>query len=214
MAHALERLVIGDDPDSWKAAGFTVHGNELRFGKVIVELAGSNGPRGVLGWSLAGVDADIENIPTVDATSTTSLALPPATTTEHVNAVFAIDHVVVETGDIDGTVAAFGAAGMAERRSDRMMTPLGERRQSFLWAGRVIIEIIGPVDVDESATMGIWGLALVSANLETTSHVLAENLSEPRDAIQPGRKITTLKTSTFDISVPTVILSPHELRST
>ena len=214
MAHALERIVIGDDPNSWKSAGFTVHGDELRFGKVIVELAGSDGPRGVLGWSLAGVTDDVAGITTVTAASSPLSGLAPATVTELVNAVFAIDHVVVETGDVDSTVASFASAGMNERRSSQIMTPLGERRQSFLWAGRVIIEIVGPVEIDESAPTGIWGLALVSSNLQTTSHVLAENLSEPRDAAQPGRKITTLDTRAFDISIPVVVMSPHELRST
>ena len=57
--------------------------------------------------------------------------------------------------------------------------------------------------------MRVWGLALVSANLATTSHVLAENMSEPRDAVQPGRKIATIDTSALDISVPLVVMSPH-----
>ncbi len=209
MAHALQRLVVGDDPNAWRAAGFTVHGNELRFGKVTIELAGASGKRGALGWRLDAVTSDIESIPTVAERTNPGPALAPATATEHVNSVFAIDHVVVETGDVVRTVAAFAQVGMVERRTGQIQTPIGERRQSFLWAGRVIIEVVGPIEPDQTAPMGIWGLALVTSNLETTTHVLAENLTEPRDAVQPGRKIATVNTKALDISIPMVILSPH-----
>ena len=206
MAHALERIVVGDDPDAWRAAGFRVVGNEVSFGKAVVELAGSDAERGVLGWSIDGVDTDIEQIPTVPRGASRDARTGSP---DHTNAMFAIDHVVVQTGDVDQTVQAFVDVGMAERRRATMSMPAGERQQAFLWAGRVIVEIVGPVEPDPEAGMGIWGLALVSSNLKTTAHVLAANMSEPRDAIQPGRKIATVRTRALDISVPIVVMSPH-----
>lgn len=208
MAHALQRIVIGDDPGSWRSAGFSVLDNEMVFGKTVVELAGTANGRGVLGWAIEGVTSNIESITSI-APSGTTLAVEQRTGLDNTNAVFAIDHVVIETGDLDRTVAAFTEVGMKERRQGQMTTPLGERRQSFLWAGRVIIEIVAPVTADPNVAMRVWGLALVSANLATTSHVLAENMSEPRDAVQPGRKIATIDTSALDISVPLVVMSPH-----
>ncbi len=212
MAHALQRIVVGDEPDSWRAAGFRVDGSEARFGKVVIELVGAEGDRGVLGWSLAGVAGDVEQIPTVvsspERSRTTDVPAEPGAA-GHTNSVFAVDHVVVETGDVDRTVQAFADVGMGERRRSTMTTPMGERQQSFLWAGRVIVEVVGPVEPDSEAAMGIWGLAFVSSNLQTTAHVLAENLSEPRDAVQPGRKIATMRTCALDISVPIVVMSPH-----
>lgn len=208
MAHALERLYIGDEPDAWRAAGFTVRGTSMTFGKVKVELVGSNGSRGVLGWKLKGIDDDIDGLVTY---ADPDVETVPASfgVNEHTNAVFGIDHVVVETGDSDRTVAAFEAAGIKERRSTTIETPAGQRRQSFLWAGRVILEVIGPLTPVSEKKASVWGLALVTGNLQTTCHVLADNLSEPRDAVQPGRKITTMNTTDLDISVPIVILSPH-----
>lgn len=204
MAHGLQRLVIGDDGESWRSAGFDVEAGELTLGSVTIEFAGTGADRGVLGWSLAGVTSTIESIPTVGSHA------PPTRRSENPNAVFAIDHVVVETGDIDRTVAALADVGIEERRRARMETPLGERQQSFLWAGRVILEVVGPVAPDPSAKMGIWGLALVSSNLEITGNVIGEHLSEPRDAVQPGRKITIVDTKALDISVPIAVLSPRE----
>ena len=208
MAHALQRIVIGDDPDSWRSAGFSVLDNEMVFGKTVVELAGTANGRGVLGWAIEGVTSNIESITSI-APSGTTLAVEQRTGLDNTNAVFAIDHVVIETGDLDRTVAAFTEVGIKERRQGQMTTSLGERRQSFLWAGRVIIEIVAPVTADPNVAMRVWGLALVSANLATTSHVLAENMSEPRNAVQPGRKIATIDTSALDISVPLVVMSPH-----
>ena len=208
MAHALKRLVIGDDPDAWRTAGFSVIGNEIVFGKVTVELAGTSGARGVLGWRIDGVASDVAGIRTVPSAGEV-VSPAPRSGLDNTNAIFAIDHVVVETGDLDQTVRDFVEVGMSERRRGQITTPHGERGQSFLWAGRVIIEIVGPIEARSDQRVGIWGLALVSANLQTTSHVLAENISEPRDAIQPGRKIATVNHRALDISVPIVVMSPH-----
>lgn len=212
MANAIQRIVIGDEPDAWRGAGFTVVGNELTLGKVVIELAGVESGRGVLGWSIAGVTGEIDGLPMCSTTSE-AMAIPSERRSASTNAVFAIDHVVVETNDMDRTISAFAAVGMAERRSATMSTHMGDRRQSFLWAGRVIIEVIGPVEGKESGqstgTASIWGLALVSSNLQTTAHVLDDKLSEPRDAVQPGRKIATVRTKELDISVPLVVMSPH-----
>lgn len=210
MAHGLQRLVVGDEPDQWRSAGFTVDGNECRLGKVVIELVGAKGRRGVHGWALAGVSANIEQIETLSAGEVeVEGTVVQGSLDKHTNAVFAIDHVVVETGDQARTVAAFEAAGLSERRSATADTPLGRRQQSFFWAGRVIVEVVGPLEQDPSAETQIWGLALVSSNLQTTAHVLGEHLDEPRDAVQPGRRIATMQTKQLDISVPIVVMSPH-----
>ena len=211
MANALERLVIGDDPDAWRAAGFTVHGTLMRFGKVEVDLVGSRGPRGVLAWKLRHVDTDIDGLTTASEQDAALVSRPESAPSvdEHTNAVFGIDHVVIQTGDVDRTVSAFAALGIDERRSTISDTGAGQRRQSFLWAGRVILEVIGPVHDTMASAASIWGLAMVSSNLQTTCHVFEENLSTPRDAVQPGRKIATVRTDDLDISVPLAILSPH-----
>jgi hypothetical protein len=41
----------------------------------------------------------------------------------------------------------------------------------------------------------LWGLAFGVDSLETTAELLDERLSDPRDAVQPGRRIATLRRS-------------------
>jgi len=205
MAHTLKRLFVGDEPDAWRRAVFTVENNVVTLGKTAVELVGTTDGRGIRSWSLDGVVTDIDGLP--------SVIVPdhqPLTLQQHPNLAFAIDHVVVQTSNVDRTVSSFASVGIDERKNQVVEVDGSQRRQSFIWAGRVIVEVVGPAipSQDEGAT-DFWGLAVVSANLETASTHLGDLLSEPRDAVQPGRKISTLRTGDLDISVPIALLSPH-----
>ncbi len=205
MAHALQRLLIGDDPAAWSAAGFDVHGNTVVMGKTLIELTGGGDARGIVGWALDGVTTDIDGLPTVIVPE--HRRPDPVT---HPNQVFAIDHVVVASDNPARTSAAFASTGMEERKLIELNGPDGAlRQQRFFWAGRVIVELMGPAEPSSDNPATFWGLALVSANLEIASTQMGDLLSEPRDAVQPGRKIATVRTRELDISVPIALMSPH-----
>lgn len=209
MAHSLQCLIIGDEPSAWAAAGFSVDGQRLVLGKTVIELIGSEGKRGIVGWALDGVTSDIGGLPTVIVPDHHQ---PEAVS--HPNMAFAIDHVVVASRDPARTSAAFGAVGMDERKRITLPgTNGGDREQRFFWAGRVIVELVGPASPesteDVSSTASFWGLALVSANLEIALSTMGDALGEPKDAVQPGRKIATVRTKELDISVPIALMSPH-----
>jgi len=207
MARALQRLFIGDDPTAWAAAGFTVTDNTVVLGKTCVELTGSSGDRGIVGWSIDGVVSDIDGLPSV-IIPTHEQRSP----VEHPNMVFAIDHVVVASDVPSRTAAAFEDIGIDQRKQLTFTDPKGdEREQRFFWAGRVIVELIGPATPPPTPKpdASFWGLALASANLEIATSVLGDALGEPKDAVQPGRKIATLRTRDLDISVPIALMSPH-----
>lgn len=208
MARSVQRLIIGDEPSSWAAAGFDVDGDKVTLGKTTLELVGAEGRRGICGWVIDGVTTDIDGLPTV--------VLPEfeqPTPVTHRNMVFAVDHVVVSSPDPARTSKAFSDVDIAERKQRSYAGPDGvPHEQRFFWAGRVIIELMGPTTprpgvAEEPAKF--WGLALASANLEVASQELGDLLSEPKDAVQPGRKISTLRTKDLDISVPIALLSPH-----
>lgn len=208
MARSLQRLIIGDDPSSWEAAGFNIADGCFTLGKTTIELVGSGGERGIHGWTIDGVTTDIDGLST--------MILPEhvqPTTRTHQNMVFAIDHVVVSSPDPGRTSAAFNSVQMEERKKRSYVGPDGAtHEQRFFWAGRVIIELMGPAEPEPANASGsarFWGLALASANLEIACEALGDLLSEPKDAVQPGRKITTLNTRELDISVPIALLSPH-----
>ena len=55
---------------------------------------------------------------------------------------------------------------------------------------------------------GFFGLAFTSADLDATKALLGDGIGEPKDAVQPGRRIATLRHKTFGISIGTAIMSP------
>ena len=187
-------------------AGFAVSEGQLVLGRVVVDLVGSDAGRGIRGWMLEGVVSNVDGLSTI--------VNPDHRRPEpqlHRNHVFAIDHVVIETDDFSRTVPAFEAAGLEERRSVEFDQNGTMARQSFFWAGRTILEMIGPVTpkTDGPGHASFWGLALVSSELDDTAAFLGERISEPRDAVQPDRQIATLRTRDLGISVPIAIMSPH-----
>lgn len=129
----------------------------------------------------------------------------------HPNGIVRIDHVVVRSGDSDRTVAEFERAGLdvrGERSTNSYGSPM---RQTFLWAGDVIVELIAP-DAGEPRTdepTSIFGLALSAADLDATSAYLGELLGTPKAAVQPGRRIAGLRGAKVGISVPVAVMSPH-----
>ena len=52
-----------------------------------------------------------------------------------------------------------------------------------------------------------WGLALLAPDLEATVAGLGENVSEIRPAVQPGRRIATLRRSA-GLALPVALITP------
>lgn len=206
--HQLTDLVLGDPGDAWRHAGFDVdRSGRFRLGSTEVVCLDSGTP-GFVGWALDGVDGDLDGLPTVDGGDRPR---KPSMTAAHPNGISSIDHVVVRTGDCDRTVAAFEVAGL-EVRGGRSTTSYGApMRQTFFWAGDVIIELVGP-DEGEPTTderTSIFGLALVSEDLDATAAQLGELLGSPKDAVQESRRIAGLRHRNAGIGLPIAVMSPH-----
>jgi hypothetical protein len=112
--------------------------------------------------------------------------------------VTAIDHVVVLTPDIDRTTVTLHDAGFDLRREREGPTPGGSTRQSFFRMGEVILEVVeAPAGTriadDPQGPARLWGISFLVAELEHTASTLADLLGEPRAAVQPGRRIATLR---------------------
>jgi hypothetical protein len=205
----LTSLALGDRPDAWRAAGFDVDAaGRFRLGSTTVTCTGSGD--GFVSWAFDGLDpdvlADLDGLPLarVDGTG-------PALEAEHPNGIVSIDHVVVRTGNCDRTVAALVAAGF-DVRGGRSTTSYGApMRQTFFWAGDVILELVGP-DEGEPTTdeaTSIFGVALVAPDLAATGQVLGEALGTPKDAVQAGRQIAGLRNKVVGIALPIAVMSPH-----
>jgi hypothetical protein len=212
MAAAIDELKVGDEPGAWAALGFAVDGDVCVLGDVRIRLAGPAAGKGLAGWSLRGFSgAELDGLPTSRSDQALPDEAPP-----HPNGVTALDHVVAVTPALDRTVAALKAAGLDLRRIREEPTPAGAPRQAFFRLGPSILELVQqPEEMIKPGTEDgpafFWGLALVAADLEATVARFGDRVSEIRDAVQPGRRIATLRRAA-GLSVPIALMSPREAR--
>jgi catechol 2,3-dioxygenase-like lactoylglutathione lyase family enzyme len=207
----IDELRLADDPAVWSALGFAVEEGCCQLGSVRVALAGAQQGSGILGWSLRDAAiSELDGLPTA-----ISRRPVPAPADVHPNGAVAIDHVVAISPDLDRSVAALCAAGLDLRRVRDEPTPAGAPRQAFFRLGREILELIQePAEAIERAggverPVRFWGLALLVEDLDRTAELLAPNVGEIRPAIQPGRRIATVRRSA-GLAIPLALMSARE----
>jgi hypothetical protein len=77
----------------------------------------------------------------------------------------------------------------------------------------VILELIGQSGDHGAGPATFWGLALTVDDIEATAALLGDDLGPVTDAVQPGRRIATLRHEALGIPVPIAFLSPAPPRS-
>lgn len=208
MAPTIDELVVADAPESWATLGFELDGDVCVIGDVRIRLAGVDAGKGLTGCSLRGVEGtELDGLET-----TRSDRPPPSEAPEHPNGVIAVDHVVAISSDLDRTVAALQDAGLDLRRIREESTPAGAPRQAFFRLGAVILEVVQEPPEAIERTGGdrpafFWGLAFVTPDLDATVAALGDRVSEIRPAVQPGRRIATLRRAA-GLSVPVALITP------
>lgn len=204
----VDELTVADAPAAWSALGFEVDGDVCVVGEVRVRLAGSDAGKGLSGWSVRG----LESIELDGLATRRSDRRPPEGSPVHPNGVTAIDHVVAITPALERTTLALQGAGLDLRRIREQPTPAGAPRQAFFRLGATILEVVQePPEATERAggdhPAFFWGLALIAPDLDATVAGLGEHVSEIRPAIQPGRRIATLRRAA-GLTVPVALITP------
>ncbi|HZB05261.1 MAG TPA: VOC family protein [Thermoleophilaceae bacterium] len=177
---AIEELEIADEPSAWCAAGFDVENCVCAVSRVGLRLTGKGEVRGIVGWTLG--DAGPSAAPA-----------PP-----HPNGAVALDHVVMLSPQLDRTVEELERQGFDLRRVREGPTPGGSTRQAFFRAGEPILEVVQApegtsVARDPDGAARLWGLAFTVEDLDESARRLGDVLATPRDAVQPGRRIATIR---------------------
>jgi hypothetical protein len=205
----IDELAVADPPDAWTALGFDVDGDACVVGEVRIRLAGRDAGKGLLGWSLRGVEGtELDGLPTERSDRP-----PPGEAPAHPNGVTALDHVVAIAPALDRTVAVLEGAGLDLRRIREEPTPAGAPRQAFFRLGPTILEVVQqPAEAVERAGGAdrpafLWGLAFVAPDLDATVAGLGDRVGEVRPAVQPGRRIATLRRSA-GLSAPVALITP------
>lgn len=210
MTPTLDELVIADEPDVWARAGFRVEGDACDVGSVRLRLAGRDAGRRIVSWSLRDVgDGGLDGLPTSRSEAPAREPAEP-----HANHVTILDHVVAFSPDLDRTVTALDGAGLDLRRVRDEPTPSGAPRQAFFRVGEAILEVIqapadSPVMKDPSGPAGFWGLAFVVDDIDAAVASFSEgHVSEPRDAVQEGRRIATVRRDA-GLALPVALMTPR-----
>ena len=217
MTVTVDELEVADPADAWTGAGFSVDSDGIcRIGGVRIRLVGrgrgaapaaTSGTRtGIVGWSLGGLPSD-GSLDDLDGIPTTRSAAVTAVPASHANGVTAIDHVVLLSPELDRTVESMAAVGVEPRRERD--AKLGGRpiRQIFFRLGEVIIEAVGSPDTASDGPATLWGITYVVADIDATASFFGDRTSPVKDAVQPGRRITTLRHQQLGMSVRSAMIS-------
>jgi hypothetical protein len=206
----IDELVLAEEPEGWASLGFTVVDGCCQLGRVRLCLAGRDSGRGIVSWSLRAIaSVECDGLPTV-----LSRTPVPAASPAHPNGVLAIDHVVAMSPMLDRSVRALQAAGLDLRSIREQPTPAGAPRQAFFRLGAEILEVVQePDDVVQreggpARPARLWGLALTVEDLDRAAEGFGPRIGAIRPAVQPGRRIATLRRST-GIAIPIALMSPR-----
>jgi hypothetical protein len=195
-------IVLADDSDTWRALGFAVEQDRLQLGSVWLRFAGKQEGSGIISWSLRGLTHDlVGGLPT-----TRSTVEPPNDPPAHPNGVLGLDHVVAFSPSLDESIEALVDVGLDLRRIREQPTPAGAPRQAFFRLGREILEVVQSPQNGEPESLRFWGLALRTADLENTVASFSPHCSEIRQAVQPGRFISSVRRSA-GLTVPLALIS-------
>jgi hypothetical protein len=184
---ALTELRIADPVARWEALGFHVAEGRVNLGGVGLVLGGAG--EGITRWSIHGIEPtdDIDGLPTTASAHRSQSSQSP----HHSNGAQGLDHVVITTPDFDRTAQVLGERGLPLRR----IRDAGNFRQGFRRLGPAILELVENPSAPVSGPARFWGLVIVVDDLAALAARLAPHLSEPKPAVQPGRRIATLQAS-------------------
>jgi hypothetical protein len=156
---------------------------------------------GITGWRLdSGDAAEVDGLPVSAAAET------QPSTAAHPNGVTHIDHLVVFTPDLERTTSALEEIGVECRRVREVETDDGLLRQGFFRFGEVILEVVAHPNVEDGPAT-FWGITFSVADLDACAEFLGDRLGSIRDAVQPGRRIATVRRAA-GLGLPVALISP------
>jgi hypothetical protein len=199
-------LTLGDPAVAWSALGFTVSDGVVWLDGVRVQLEGLT--PGIHSWTLGGIApvTELDGLPTVVEAAPVRNDSPA-----HANGAVGIDHVVGLTPDFERTAGALEAAGMPLRRVRTVGSGEKAFQQGFRRMGPTIFELVEGTQLPPGPCR-FWGLTLIVEDLDSLAERLGPELvSAPKDAVQPGRRIATLRAAA-GLSQAVALMTPEPAR--
>ena len=199
MRPTARAITIGDEPEAWATLGLPTS-----LGGIEVRLVGGGG--GILSLEadgLTGADPDGLPLRTQVPDPFVRAARTEGSATGGTDPFVALDHVVAFTDSLDRTTAALEAVGLDLRR--RRDPPEAPVSQGFFNLSSTILEV---GETDRARGAAFWGLTLAVADLDDMADRLGSLLGTPRDAVQPGRRIATVRREA-GLSVALALMTPR-----
>jgi len=201
----LVALHIGGQREPWQNLGLPFTGSIGMLGDVELIINPTGGP-GLQRWTI-GSDSDrdieIDGIPT---SLVSSWSEHPSTSPFADQRIVRLDHVVVNTDNLDRTSEAIESAlGLPARRDRDAGNGVSQR---FHTLDNTIIELVsGPHITTPGASL--WGMVVSVDDLFDLADGLGPDVaSPPKRAVQPGRYISTVR-SASGLGVPFAMMTPH-----
>jgi hypothetical protein len=192
----VEHLTIAGSLDAWRTIGLSVTDTgeiPFMFTSLVVRpsVDEATAQSGLCGWALSGVDPSVTDI---DGLRTVAVEPVSPVVVDHPNGAIELDHVVVLTSSLDRTCGSIEAVTGAPLKRVR---EVGTMRQGFHRIGRggLIVEVVERPEVS-SEHAAFWGVVVNVRDLDAAIELLGpDHISAPKDAVQPGRRIATVRNS-------------------
>lgn len=198
-------LVVGGSPANWARVGIIFSNAGLfRVGDVMLRCDESL-PPGLHRWELQGIEPGLTSIDGIE-TALTSDAYNGAFKVDSGFSlqVLGIDHVVINTPDLERTSRALEVATRVPLK--RIRDAGNGVRQGFHRMGSVIVEIVSAPSM-EKGNAALWGFVLNVADVREVATFLGPDvISPPKPAVQKNRLIATFR-SAAGLGVPVALMS-------
>ena len=199
----IAELHVGDDPSAWERLGFCINENRSLIGRT--EVVFSDGPKGIHSWVLRNsMPSQFGPIPTTFTENPV-----PNPSIAHPNGSIGFHHVVLMVPEFDIGKTALSNAGVHVEQG----RPFGSTEKAMLRSapkmGDIELELIGPESEDRSRHWQLWGLVVAVSDIDATSELLGDLLGQVKPAVQPHRRIATLKKEA-ELGVAVAFLGPKE----
>jgi hypothetical protein len=193
-------LRIGGEPEGWRALGFHLDDGVVMAGPVRLEILPGAEAGVIASWALdgEGVPESLDGLPTGAA----ARGGPEAA---HPNGVTGIDHLVVFTPSLERTSAAFSEIGVDCRRVREAGSGV---RQGFFLVDDVLVEVVEGTGIAPDSPARFWGITLVVADIDAAAALLGDRLGQVKDAVQPGRRIATVRGEASG-GLPLALITPR-----